>query len=253
MERHACLPQCRHDYPSRAPLPLRPAVPADLCATRCATLCAAIYTCIRTVTQAVALVSVPGKQPSGPGGGFAAWLWRRPQRWFLLGIPFGGFVAFVAGIAFTGGFFASLTATSTEAFCISCHEMHTPYTEYTHSVHFSNAIGIRATCSNCHLPPTFWAGLWRNVQSADEGWGHLTGVIDTPAKYEAHRLELAQKVWKELKGNNSAECRSCHDPAAMALEKQPAAAASAHKDLATSGMTCIDCHKGVAHTLPAGS
>jgi nitrate/TMAO reductase-like tetraheme cytochrome c subunit len=39
----------------------------------------------------------------------------------------------------------------------------------------------------------------------------------------------------------------------MDLSKQPAAAASAHGALATSGMTCIDCHKGIAHTLPAGS
>jgi nitrate/TMAO reductase-like tetraheme cytochrome c subunit len=59
-------------------------------------------------------------------------------------------------------------------------------------------------------------------------------------------------VWKEFANNNSAECRSCHAPAAMVFAKQPAAAASAHAALATSGLTCIDCHKGVAHTLPTG-
>ena len=53
--------------------------------------------------------------------------------------------------------------------------------------------------------------------------------------------------------NDSAECRSCHTPAAMVFAKQPADAASAHQSLATSGMTCIDCHKGVAHTLPGAS
>ena len=30
--------------------------------------------------------------------GFFAWLWRRPQRQFLLGIPAGAAVAFIAGI-----------------------------------------------------------------------------------------------------------------------------------------------------------
>jgi nitrate/TMAO reductase-like tetraheme cytochrome c subunit len=30
-------------------------------------------------------------------------------------------------------------------------------------------------------------------------------------------------------------------------------AADAHSSLAKSGKTCIDCHKGVAHTLPEGS
>ena len=95
-------------------------------------------------------------------------------------------------------------------------------------------------------------GLLRHMQSYAEVWGHLRGELDTPAKYEAHRLQLAQKIWKELKANDSAECRSCHTPAAMAFAQQPPEAASAHKSLATSGMTCIDCHPGVAHTLPQG-
>jgi cytochrome c-type protein NapC len=38
----------------------------------------------------------------------------------------------------------------------------------------------------------------------------------------------------------------------MAFDKQPTAAASAHQSLPQSGMTCIDCHQGIAHTLPQG-
>jgi nitrate/TMAO reductase-like tetraheme cytochrome c subunit len=195
----------------------------------------------------------PGKDRADNGSGFTAWLWRRPRRWYLLGIPFGGLVAFVVGIAFTGGFFASLKFAETNEFCTSCHEMQTPFEEYTHSVHFSNPVGVRATCGNCHVPPAFLPGLWRHMKAALEVWGHLTGELDTPAKYEAHRLEMAQTVWTELKGNDSAECRSCHSPAAMAMDKQPAMAARAHAELASSGKTCIDCHKGPAHTVPEGS
>ena len=193
---------------------------------------------------------------SAPGAtdtGFFAWLWRRPRRWFLLGIPAGGVIALLVGVALAGGFAASLQFAETTEFCTSCHEMNTAYAEYTHSVHFSNELGIRATCANCHVPPTFVAGLVRHAEASLEVWGHLTGELDTPAKYESQRLALAQKVWKELKANDSAECRSCHTPAAMALAKQPAAAASSHQALATSGATCIDCHKGPAHTLPQGS
>jgi nitrate/TMAO reductase-like tetraheme cytochrome c subunit len=39
----------------------------------------------------------------------------------------------------------------------------------------------------------------------------------------------------------------------MALAKQPPMAADSHSSMAKSGMTCIDCHKGVAHTAPQGS
>ena len=62
-----------------------------------------------------------------------------------------------------------------------------------------------------------------------------------------------QALEAAIKANDSAECRGCHTARAMAFAKQPAMAADAHSSLATSGMTCIDCHRGVAHTLPPGS
>ena len=185
--------------------------------------------------------------------GIGAWLWRRPQRWFLLGIPAGGLIAFLIGVGLTGGFVGALKMTETDAFCTSCHEMKQPFQELTQSAHYSNEFGIRPSCGNCHVPPTFFAGLWRHMRAIDEVWGHLTGKLSTPAKYEARRLELAQNIWAEFKANDSAECRSCHTVSAMAFAKQPAMAAEAHSSLAKSGMTCIDCHKGVAHTLPPGS
>jgi nitrate/TMAO reductase-like tetraheme cytochrome c subunit len=184
--------------------------------------------------------------------GIGAWVWRRPRRWFLLGIPLGGFAALLVGAGATGGFFASLKFMDSEAFCTSCHSMNAPRQELAHTVHYRNQFGIRAGCSDCHVAPTFVAGLIDHMKGSTQAWGWLTGELDTPAKFEAHRLELAQKVWKEYQGNDSAECRSCHNPAAMDFSKQPAAAVSAHSGLATNGMTCIDCHKGIAHTLPAG-
>jgi nitrate/TMAO reductase-like tetraheme cytochrome c subunit len=190
--------------------------------------------------------------PEDPRRGLGAWLWRRPRRWFLLGIPAGAVLALLAGVGLSAAFAVGLQVTESNAFCTSCHEMSPVYQELQRSVHYSNVLGIRASCSSCHMPPTFFAGLARHIAAWHDGWNHLTGEIDTPAKFEAHRLELAQSMWKELKANNSAECRSCHNPAAMDLAKQPPMAASAHAALASSGMTCIDCHKGVAHTLPAG-
>jgi nitrate/TMAO reductase-like tetraheme cytochrome c subunit len=184
--------------------------------------------------------------------GIGAWLWRRPRRWFLLGVPIGGLVAAIVGIGATGGFFASMNFMDSEAFCTSCHSMNAPRQELALTVHWQNQFGVRARCSDCHVAPTFAAGLVDHMKGAGQVWGWMTGELDTPAKFEAHRLGLAQRVWKELKANDSAECRSCHTPAAMNLSKQPADAASAHAALATSGLTCIDCHKGIAHTLPQG-
>jgi cytochrome c-type protein NapC len=163
-------------------------------------------------------------------------------------------LAFIIGIGFTGGLFGGLHYASTEAFCTSCHEMDTPFQEYRHSEHYSNVLGIQATCADCHIPPAFVAAFVRHIESGTrDSWGHLKSELNTPAKYDAHRLQMAQNVWKELKANDSAECRSCHTPGAMAFAKQPAAAANEHKSMAKDGTTCIDCHKGIAHMLPQGS
>ena len=189
--------------------------------------------------------------------GFAAWLWRRPQRWFLLGIPVGGLLAFIVGIGLTGGFFGALQFASTETFCTSCHEMKKPAEELSHSQHYANTFGIRAGCADCQVPPGFLPGLMKHIASYKELWGHLTGELDTPAKYESHRLEFAQRIWTEMKANDSAECRSCHTIAAMAVAKSSTGAkmagispATIHQSLAP-GYTCIDCHKGIAHPISA--
>ena len=188
----------------------------------------------------------------------AAWLWQRPHRRFLLGIPAGGLLAFIIGIAFAGCLFAALHYVSTDAFCTSCHEMNTPFQELTHSTHYANEAGMRANCADCHVPPGFLPGLMQHIAASVEVWGHLRGELNTPARYESHRLELAQKVWKGLKADDSVECRSCHSPAEMADAKEPTTAdkvaaispATMHQYLATS-YTCIDCHKGSAHKLPS--
>ena len=200
-------------------------------------------------------VSDPAPEPARRG--FAAWIWRRPRRWFLLGIPAGGLLAFIVGLGFTGGFFGALQYASTVTFCTSCHEMGTPFQELSHSVHYSNQLGIQASCADCHVPPAFLPGLMKHVAASVELWGHVTGELDTPAKYEAHRMALAQQVWKELKANDSAECRHCHTPDAMAQARPPSNAdklaaippPTMHRSFSSS-YTCIDCHKGVAHALP---
>jgi len=60
-------------------------------------------------------------------------------------------------------------------------------------VHYSNQFGITASCADCHVPPAFVPGLLRHVKASVELWGHLTGELDTPAKYEAHRMKLASR------------------------------------------------------------
>jgi cytochrome c-type protein NapC len=155
---------------------------------------------------------------------------------------------FVAGIIFWGGFNTAMEATNTLSFCISCHEMEdTVYQEYKHSTHFQNRTGVRATCSDCHVPDPWIHKMIRKVEASREIYYKLTGSIDTPEKFEAKRLKLAKRVWKSMKKTDSRECRNCHNLESMNPEFQRPRARKQHLNALELGQTCIDCHKGITH------
>ena len=162
-------------------------------------------------------------------------------------------IGFLAGITFWGSFNTVLEATNTLDFCISCHEMRdTVYQEYKKTIHYSNRTGVRATCPDCHVPKDWTHKMIRKVQASQEVWGKITGSINTPEKFEAKRLELAQHEWARMKASDSRECRNCHSFDGMNIEKQKTRASKMHKIAQDDKQTCIDCHKGIAHQKPKG-
>jgi cytochrome c-type protein NapC len=146
-----------------------------------------------------------------------------------------------------------LAWTNTEQFCIGCHEMRdNVYAEFKDTIHDKNRTGVRAVCADCHVPREPIPMLKRKFAATFELWGKVTGKINTPEKFEAHRYEMAKRVWTTMKLNDSQECRNCHKQDAMEPEKQSEKAQDRHKRGQAEGKTCIDCHFGIAHTEPDG-
>jgi len=159
---------------------------------------------------------------------------------------------FVSGIIFWGGFNTAMEATNTEAFCIGCHEMKdNVYQEYKDTVHYSNRTGVRATCPDCHVPKPWIHKMVRKVQASNELLHKALGTIDTAEKFEEKRLKLAQNVWRSMEKTDSRECRKCHDYESMDFIEQQSRAMTSHRKGLEEGKTCINCHKGIAHSLPA--
>lgn len=161
----------------------------------------------------------------------------------------------LAGLIFSGATASFVQYSNSLEFCISCHEMEsTVYQEYTETSHYQNASGVRAVCADCHVPHHTWvATLVRKMgASVKELPNHFLGKLDTTEKFEAHRLEMAQSVWDQMKANDSRECRSCHVEEAMVLADQRTRASKQHQDAREEGQTCIECHEGIAHKLPEG-
>jgi nitrate/TMAO reductase-like tetraheme cytochrome c subunit len=171
------------------------------------------------------------------------------SRKVLLGTTVGASLFFmIVGVIFWGGFNTAMEATNTLEFCISCHEMEeNVYREYTKTVHYNNGAGVRATCSDCHVPRPWVHKVVRKIQATNELFHKMLGTIDTPEKFDAKRLTLARNVWRTMKATDSRECRNCHDFTTMDPEKQKPRALKQHMNGMRDGNTCIDCHKGIAH------
>jgi cytochrome c-type protein NapC len=160
---------------------------------------------------------------------------------------------FVVGILFWGGFHTAMEATNTLEFCTSCHEMrNTVFVEYKETIHYANRSGVRASCSDCHVPREWFYKVKRKIEATGELYGKFTGSIDTKEKFEAKRAQLAHNVWKRMKETDSLECRNCHSTEGMSPERQSEKAQARHAKGKSEGKTCIDCHFGIAHKEPEG-
>ena len=171
------------------------------------------------------------------------------SRKVLMGTTLGAALFFMLiGVIFWGGFNTAMEATNTMDFCISCHEMEeNVYQEYTHTVHYTNRSGVRASCSDCHVPDPWIHKVVRKIQASRELYHKALGTIDTPEKFDEKRLHLAKNVWQAMKNTDSRECRNCHNFDSMKPEDQKKRSRNQHATAMEEGNTCIDCHKGIAH------
>jgi cytochrome c-type protein NapC len=162
-------------------------------------------------------------------------------------------IGLVAGIAIWLSFMQVVQATNSLTFCTSCHAMADfVYPEYEASHHFSNASGVRAICADCHVPRAFFPKMNTKIRATYvEVPAWLTGRIATQEKFDARKEYLAERVWARMQATDSRECRECHSWQAMASEAQAPRAWREHQEGRENGETCVDCHKGVAHQLPA--
>ncbi len=172
----------------------------------------------------------------------------KPRSWFvklLLISPI-----FLLGVVFSMGFSTALTYTNEMEFCTSCHSMKINLEEYKKTPHYKSASGVRATCSDCHVPKPFVPKMIAKVMAAKDVYHEIIGTIDTPEKYEKYRWKMASRVWAKMRANDSRECRSCHAWDSMDLSAQDRIARKKHGRAQEKGKTCIDCHKGIAHEEP---
>ena len=106
---------------------------------------------------------------------FWTWLWQ-PNARYSLGMLV--FIGGVLGVLFWGGFNTFMEYTNRMEFCISCHEMRKfVYEDYAKTTHYSNPSGVRAICSDCHVPKEWTAKLVRKIYATNELFHWLAGTV----------------------------------------------------------------------------
>jgi cytochrome c-type protein NapC len=159
-------------------------------------------------------------------------------------------VIFLLGFASFGGVNTFFHYTNEMEFCTSCHSMKFNFEEYSETVHYKNGSGVQATCADCHVPKSFFPKVAAKIMAAKDVYHWILGTVNTREKFEAHRWDMASRVWAKMEASDSRECRSCHDFDNMDLSAQDRIARKKHPRAQMKGQTCIDCHKGIAHLEP---
>ena len=165
----------------------------------------------------------------------------RTRWWIVLGLV-------GVAIPFVGA--GAIQYTSTDEFCTSCHSMGVVTAEYRESRHFLNTAGVRAGCADCHVPDPIGPLLVAKIIAVKDVYHELAGTIEAPELFERHRWRLANTVWDKMLATDSRECRSCHSFDAMQEAEQDRITTRRHERAQRGSVTCIACHKGVAHREP---
>lgn len=181
---------------------------------------------------------------------FFRWLFSPSARWSIFALLFVGVLLGSIGVIGTQ---VAVAVTGTDEFCgNSCHSHQKfVYPDHKTSGHYSNRTGVRAMCVDCHVPHSYPAKLiYKARVGVTDALAEMRGVISTQEKFDKERWRMANIVWDEMRENNSANCRTCHDPEAMNASKQTEDTKKQHKKFTAGKATCIDCHTGVAHKEP---
>ncbi|MGB9354461.1 MAG: NapC/NirT family cytochrome c [Azonexus sp.] len=183
-----------------------------------------------------------------PKRGFFGRLLNPPKCSMLQMIVIGVF----GGIIIWGGLNMGMEYTNHSEFCTSCHEMTIPFEELKKTVHYKNRSGTSVQCADCHVassktPTDYLFKSFQKIMAARDVIGHIKGTVDTPEKFEAYRLTMAERVWERMIARDSKECRNCHQFETMDPDKQKDRSVVKHEGAIEDGKTCIECHKGIAH------
>lgn len=68
------------------------------------------------------------------------------------------------------------------------------FAELKSTIHYTNRSGVRAICSDCHVPHDWTDKITRKMQASKEVWGKIFGTINTPEKFATNAGASATRM-----------------------------------------------------------
>ena len=145
-----------------------------------------------------------------------------------------------------------VVATGTNEFCGgACHSMQWVAASTRPAATRSTGPACRRAATIATFRTTTPRLLWYKAKAGiKDVIGEMRGVIDTEEKFKKERARMAEHVWAEYKANNPPIAGPATRSLVRSSAKQKDFVRPMHEQFLAGQMTCIDCHKGIAHKLP---
>jgi len=166
------------------------------------------------------------------------------------------------GFVLLGVVFVALTThlvnwSSSDKFCgATCHSMTWVNAAYQRGPHYTNSVGVRATCGDCHIP--YDAGHANAVEyvqllffKADRGakdfWGEAKKTIATKEEWEQRRPALRSTFENYLTQHNYITCRGCHSLQSFGGPRSHMKLVIHQGMVKADSYDCLQCHANIGH------
>ncbi len=152
-------------------------------------------------------------------------------------------MGFLAGLAFVLVSFEAVHFSGTSEFCSSCHEMKVVAEQgWMKSPHYANDKGVRADCSDCHVPPGLANTLWVKTRDGSKDvYAHFLGESD-PEKMDWAHLEAMAR--SKVKNESCLRCHANLTPGGASIKM-----IVAHREFQRMAEApgCLECHRQMFH------